>query len=228
MTSNTRFRLKGDTWQVVPSLIVLLAQVDEAWPAPHAADGTLASVRHREVSPLSDHNPDINGDVRAADIGEVTEDDAFVLAEAIRVSKDPRVKYVIHEKRMFSYYEKHDVPSFTWRPYSGANGHWSHVHISVLAANQNDVSLWNIGIEKGDEKELKELIKAIQTALNAGGFKGANNKVLSVDGVIGPNTQFALNSQAHAAAQQGTSTTAKTALAEASSAHTRLNRLHTV
>ncbi len=82
-----------------------------------------------------------------------------------------------------------------------------------------------VPIPEGDEKELKELIQAIQTALNAGGFKGANGKALTVDGILGTNTQFALNAQATAAAMQDG---AEVALAEASRAHTRLNRLHTV
>jgi hypothetical protein len=188
-----RFRLSGDTWQVVPSLVALLVQVDQAWPARHAADGTLASVRHREVSPISDHNPDINGDVRAADIGEVTENDAFQLAEAIRVSKDSRVKYVIHEERMYSYYERHGIPPFTWRPYSGTNGHWSHVHVSVLASSQNNVSSWNIGIEKGEEENMAAMqVIDIQIALNMAEQLGANGKVLVEDDIYGRNTAFAL------------------------------------
>ena len=44
-----------------------------------------------------------------------------------------------------------------------------------------------------------ELVKAHQTALNVGGFVGANGRTLTVDGVLGPNTQYALNSQASAA-----------------------------
>lgn len=52
---------------------------------------------------------------------------------------------------------------------------------------------------QGDNVE--ELIKGIQIALNAGGFKGANGLALTVDGVWGANTQFALNAQAVAAAK---------------------------
>jgi len=52
---------------------------------------------------------------------------------------------------------------------------------------------------QGDNVE--ELIKGIQIALNAGGFKGANGSSLTVDGIWGPNTQHALNSQAVAAAK---------------------------
>lgn len=46
-----------------------------------------------------------------------------------------------------------------------------------------------------------ETIKAIQEQCNAGGFKGATGNVLSVDGVLGPNTKHAMNSLAKAAAK---------------------------
>ncbi|KKK62208.1 hypothetical protein LCGC14_3006630 [marine sediment metagenome] len=49
-----------------------------------------------------------------------------------------------------------------------------------------------------------ELVKAHQRALNEGGFNGANGRPLTVDGVLGPNTQHALNSQAKAADADGT------------------------
>ena len=206
-----RWRLTGTSWgdgqqkpwQVVPSLTRLLIQVDAAYPARHGADGTAAGAGHLLKSPKSDHNPDINGDVRAADIGEVTEDDAFALAEAIRLSRDPRIKYVIHERRMFSSYNHPNGKAFEWRSYSGTNGHWSHVHVSVYRINQNDTTPWDIGDGQGSppppEEDDMELVKAHQTALNVGGFVGVNGRTLSVDGVLGPNTQYALNSQASAA-----------------------------
>ncbi len=132
-------------WQTVPSLTQLLVQVDAVYPVRHAADGTAAGQGHFNVNPKSDHTPDVNGDVRAGDIGEVVEDDAFTVAEAIRLSRDPRIKYVIHERRLFSSYDHTDGPPYTWRPYSGSNPHSSHVHISVLRSNQNDDSTWDIG-----------------------------------------------------------------------------------
>ncbi len=49
-----------------------------------------------------------------------------------------------------------------------------------------------------------ETIKAIQKQCNAGGFKGANGRALTVDGLLGPNTQFAMNALAVAASAEGT------------------------
>ena len=196
-------------WQVVPSLSQLLVQVDAAYPIRHAADGTAAGQGHFNTNPKSDHTPDINGDVRAGDIGEVVENDAFNVAESIRLSKDSRIKYVIHERRIFSSYNHSAGAPFTWRPYSGSNPHSSHVHVSVLRSNQANKSPWDIGNGESPtaplpEEDDMELIKAHQTALNEGGFVGANGLRLVVDGLLGPNTQHALNSQAKAAASDTT------------------------
>ena len=57
--------------------------------------------------------------VRALDCGESHENDAYVISEAIRVSKDPRAKYVIHEARMWSNYASKGIPAYTWRTYTG-------------------------------------------------------------------------------------------------------------
>jgi hypothetical protein len=55
--------------------------------------------------------------------------------------------------------------------------------------------------EGGGSGDDMETIKAIQKQCNAGGFVGANGQALTVDGVLGPNTQHAMNSLAAAAAQ---------------------------
>lgn len=170
-----RFRLAGQGWKVAPSLARLLVQVDEEWPERHASDGTLGNFAHS--SRISDHNPDENGIVRAGDVGEVTEDDAFQLAEAVRLSEDHRIKYVIHERRMYSYYEHNYIPPFTWREYTGTNGHWSHVHFSTRELYDNDTRPWSIGGEEmpfteHEEKQLKLLIAALDGEGSNGRFAG--------------------------------------------------------
>ncbi len=59
-----------------------------------------------------------------------------------------------------------------------------------------------VGDGGGDEDDM-ETIKAIQKQCNAGGFKGADGKVLDVDGLLGPNTQHAMNALAEAASVPG-------------------------
>ena len=164
-----RWRLKGTGWHLAPGLVTLAVQVNAAYPDRHAADGTLGNKTHRASA--SDHNPDSDGTVRALDIGEVVEDDAMTVAEAIRESKDIRVKYVIHEARMYSFYWKDGYPPFTWRPYKGANLHWNHVHISTRPSYDTHRADWAIGQKGGDElaylskqqqAELAEFLKNLE------------------------------------------------------------------
>lgn len=206
-----RFRRSGTNWEgrkwkTSNSLNALMDEIEAAFPGRHAADGTAASRGHDRNNPRSDHRPypySGPGVVNAVDAGEVKEDDGIALAEAIRASRDGRIKYVIHERRIFSSYPHANGAPWTWRPYSGYNAHLSHVHVSVNRGSQNDGSPYNLGL--GGEEDVTELIKAIQTALNEGGFTDQNGNALVVDGVLGAKTQHALNSQAKAAAESGLS-----------------------
>lgn len=90
----------------------------------------------------SDHNPWVDGGVVTA--FDITDDilhgcQVSFIAEAIRASRDPRVKYVIYNRRMFSSYVARGVPAWEWRPYTGSNPHVKHMHISV----QPDVALYD-------------------------------------------------------------------------------------
>lgn len=54
------------------------------------------------------------------------------LAESLRASRDPRIKYLIWDGRMFSAYPTSHYPAFAWRPYGGPNPHSTHLHLSVV------------------------------------------------------------------------------------------------
>ena len=51
------------------------------------------------------------------------------MAEMLRLSQDPRIKYLISNKRIAS----SKVQPWVWRPYTGANAHTKHFHVSVMA-----------------------------------------------------------------------------------------------
>lgn len=140
---------EGRSWRLSHAVWMLLVEVEAAFPNRGPADGTVASKTHDQNNPTSDHRPHPYtgpGVVRAADIGEYVEDQGIAICEAIR-SKRPRwVKYVIHENRMFSSYPTSSVPAWTWRSYSGGNGHLDHVHVSVYAGGDNDATPWNLGL----------------------------------------------------------------------------------
>lgn len=135
----------GQEWQLSEALIMLGTQISGIWPAGQPTDGTVASKAHDAASPGSDHRPDPLeglGTVRALDVGEVG-DQGAELFEALRVSRDPRIKYAIHDGEMFSSYPKGSYGPFEVRPYYGG-GHGTHVHTSTLDAADNDPRAWDL------------------------------------------------------------------------------------
>jgi hypothetical protein len=130
-------------WRVAESLLSLRRQIDAMAPArDKSSDGTIGDLSHQSRN--SDHNPNEDGVVTALDI---THDpshgvDAPALAELLRLSEDPRIKYVISNGRIFS----SKVSPWKWRPYSGANAHTKHFHVSVVGdrARYDDTSPWSI------------------------------------------------------------------------------------
>jgi hypothetical protein len=129
--------------KVAESLIKLRDQINQMAPGRDtSSDGTIGDAAHQART--SDHNPDADGVVTAMDI---THDpahgvDAGAIAEMLRVSQDPRIKYVISNRQIFSSMNS----PWTWRPYDGANAHTKHVHISVIddKALYDDVRPWAI------------------------------------------------------------------------------------
>jgi len=126
------------TWRAALCIKKLLAQVNQAYPnRSKASDGIIGDERHcPNGKGKSDHCPNIpvngTGVVTAIDI---THDpgngcDVDSIAEAIRESKDDRIKYMIRNGRICSSYEHKGVAPWVWRPYTG-HPHDKHVHISV-------------------------------------------------------------------------------------------------
>lgn len=122
-----------------------LSQATNLWPNRNkASDGTCASQAHSQQNPTSDHEPNIRGEAMAFDL---TDDpahgvDTWALWDDIRQRRDPRVKYGICDRQMFSSYPSSGYPAWTWRPYSGSNPHSSHAHMSILDGHENDTSPW--------------------------------------------------------------------------------------
>lgn len=119
-------------WRVADSLEVLLAEVNHRWPdRDKTSDGSIGDTSH-QARP-SDHNPTVIDDngiwvVRARDFDK-DGIDPDLLAETVRLlgqAGDPRVKYVIWNRRIASWKQ-----NFAWRPYTGANPHDHHIHVSV-------------------------------------------------------------------------------------------------
>ncbi|TGE00744.1 hypothetical protein [Methylobacterium nonmethylotrophicum] len=130
--------LRHAAWREAKALVTLRAQVNAMAPGrSKASDGTIGDAAHQSRD--SDHNPwvidDGTGVVTALDI---TNDprhgcSADAIAEAIRRSRDPRVKYIIWNRRIASSTAIGRFPAWAWRRYTGDNPHTKHVHISVKA-----------------------------------------------------------------------------------------------
>lgn len=134
--------ISGNGWRLAPCLIALFQETDRLYPnRSTVSDGSIGDQAH--ASRASDHNP-ADGWVYAAD---VTDDkangcDADLLAQHLVASRDPRVKYVIWNQTIAKSYPSRGVPAWQPQPYTGANPHDKHTHISVLADKRTDLRSW--------------------------------------------------------------------------------------
>ncbi|AWN55553.1 hypothetical protein DK412_11150 [Methylobacterium sp. 17Sr1-1] len=118
-------------------------QINARWPNRRkSSDGMIGDDRHCAV--VTDKPSDHCAHVRDGGVGVVTayditfDDragmcDAHAVVEAIRRSKDPRVKYIISNGKICSSYAVGQVQPWAWRPYKGSNKHTKHAHLSVVA-----------------------------------------------------------------------------------------------
>jgi len=129
------------SWRMAKSLggtptTGLLGEINASAPKrSKASDGGIGDPRHKTRQ--SDHNPCPCCDVVCA--RDFTHDpkggfDSYAFAEWLRgrviAGLEPRVKYVISARKIFSgVHEGHGAG--LWRPYHGANAHTKHVHVSV-------------------------------------------------------------------------------------------------
>jgi len=125
-------------WRVAYSLDALLRQVNEWAPGrSRDSDGSIGGTAHASRS--SDHNPWIvDGGIGVVTARGFTHDpahgcDGNKLSELLRVSRDPRIKYMIWNRRICASEAKGGQPPWAWRPYTGANPHNHHVHLSVMS-----------------------------------------------------------------------------------------------
>ena len=119
----------------------LRKQVNELFPGrDKVSDGWLGDTRHGARK--SDHNPDVNGWVRAIDLdrdlsGKTKPDLMPDLVDQLRIAcknkTETRVSYIIFDGRICS-----RIMLWRWRTYKGINKHVSHAHISFTKAADNN------------------------------------------------------------------------------------------
>jgi|1186.fasta_scaffold604614_1 hypothetical protein len=123
-------------WRVAESLLKLRAQINSKFPGrSKASDGTIGDENH--CPGTSDHCPQVNdGGVGVVTAMDITHDpahelDAGQVADHLRLTHDPRIKYIISNRRIANFQPLDGQPAFAWRPYTGANPHNKHFHVSV-------------------------------------------------------------------------------------------------
>lgn len=137
----------GFRWHLAPCLIALEDEINARYPKrSKRSDGSIASAAHSKQNPTSDHEADRgDGLVKAIDL---TDDpprfDPDDFLDHVITRRDPRVKYVIKDRRIWRSYKNHasHPPAWTPEPYTGANDHLSHAHLSVTDDGANDTSTW--------------------------------------------------------------------------------------
>lgn len=137
-------------WRIANSLEQLRKQLNTAFPnRSKASDGGIGDAAHASRS--SDHNPwvkDSHG-VGVVTARDFTHDpkgglDCHWLAKQLVRSRDSRIKYIIWNRQICS----SEKSPWQWRPYSGANAHTHHLHISVKPQSQfyDSIMDWDLDI----------------------------------------------------------------------------------
>jgi hypothetical protein len=131
----------GRGWRLAPSLVAMEHEANRIAPRrSQRSDGSIGDQSHRNRT--SDHNPS-SGYVHALDL---THDplggfDAHARVRTLVTRRDPRVKYIISNRRIYGPGSK-----FGWGggPYSGDNPHTMHAHVSVqpTQTGRHDTSPW--------------------------------------------------------------------------------------
>lgn len=192
-----------------PACRAALDQATQLFPSrSRASDGIMGDPSHQKRK--SDHNQ--------GNAFDLTHDpangcDAHGLVEGLRQRRDPRVKYIISNARIWNPSIKMD-----WRPYNGSNPHRKHAHVSILTSARGDTAPWWGPVHRDPPKpcpfpehpELKQgaqgdIVRHLQDLLSKSGhpvgvdgdfgqrtdeavrgFQRA--RALRVDGVVGRNT----------------------------------------
>lgn len=172
----------GSGWKLAAALITLEDQVNAKYSnRSKLSDGSIGDLAH--AARTSDHNVH-NGYCHALDLTHDPQHgfSSEKFAQALLDAQDPRLKYVISNRKIGS--GPAGPNPGKWRSYNGSNPHDHHCHISVNTRGETDAKSWDIGdhvvIPKPDALaplDVKEEVKAFQ--LKHG---------LTPDGIVGPQT----------------------------------------
>lgn len=176
------------TWRLARSLATLSDEIQERWPGTTIWD--IGDEDHRDRP--SDHNPNGDGVVCAIDV--LGAGIAAHLWDHLAATRDPRVKYAIHDEQIIS----STVAPWTPRDYDGANPHADHIHISVGRGPSGESSRpdlydddapWGVGEDwfaMATKDELREVVREELERVTDGRDLGQDTRALrlGVRGVL--------------------------------------------
>lgn len=151
-------------WTLDPPIGDLRQQLHSETGVPLSEFGTIGDPDH--AARTSAHNPESpppagnpDNEVDALDVPHVPPRlDCHVVTEALRLSRDPRLRLVIFDRRQFSSYDHADGDPYTWRPYHGDDPHTEHAHVERTDARRDDRRPWQTGYNDMDNIEHDHLI----------------------------------------------------------------------
>lgn len=182
-------------WYVDKGLAKLISQLKEKFPG--IVIGTIGDENHQGTT--SDHNPEADGSVDAADpmLGKsFDKNDAEWLWATLRQYRDERIAYIIWNGQIVS----STVEPWKVRKYTGSDPHTGHLHISVNDKHENDTREWQLAGKKYTMLNLGDVaLPALKYGMSDADYDGWNvikrmQRILKVDddGVYGPQTRDAL------------------------------------
>jgi len=153
------------SWRIAKSLEKLRMQLNALYPnRSKVSDGGIGNAEH--ASRESDHNPWVKdskgqGVVTARDFtfddnpADGIGIDGQSLVDCLVANRDPRIKYIIWNRRIISSKQS----PWVWRKYTGKNAHKHHVHISVMPEEKlfDSEKAWNLDQLKPVSAELSSL-----------------------------------------------------------------------
>lgn len=153
--------LRGQAWRVAKSLDRLKAQIEVYAPRanpPATSTNAWGAIADDEHSSSSDHYPHFYGALGATAVvcardfphAPALGLDGHVVTEALRMSRDPRVGYIICDRRITG--PNH---GWLWEHYSGDDPHDTHFHVSTVHTGlADDTRVWTLpgsGTVSGDD-----------------------------------------------------------------------------
>ena len=188
-------------WRVAPALDTLLGQLNALAPSrSKVSDGSIGDPAHQSKGSTSDHNPRVVAGQNLVLARDFTHHpagglDCTVLADALRLGRDPRVRYVIWARRIMS--GSGGPQPWAWRPYRGTNPHDRHLHLSVVGdARSLNAMAWKLpGFAARTWESLPTLregdtgrgVESLQRWLNRHDWT-PDLPLLDPDGIYGPAT----------------------------------------